>query len=96
MLYTKGASAIGVIIGFLVATALYLFIMPFFPHYALGHYLDKDTIYLKTGAILHGRVVKETNDMVVFESGRSLLTIPRSGCMMIQRDTLLRYLRILA
>ncbi|MFH1593146.1 MAG: hypothetical protein ABID09_00440 [Candidatus Omnitrophota bacterium] len=84
----------GFILGIFFIATLYFF---FAPQKELkiyvGRLLDLDTIYLTSGTMLRGWIVKEDDERIWVETDKDSFTIPRSKCKGIQKNVLLRYLR---
>jgi len=85
---------LGLVLGIFVSAVLCFFLYPDLrSRVQMGRMLDRDTIYLKDGSVLHGWIVEENETQIFVEVGKGYFTLPRSQCHNIRRNTFLRYVR---
>ena len=84
--------------GFILGVALlaggYFYLRPDAKlHVDIGYLLDQDTLFLRDGSLMYGRILREDNKNILVETKSGTFVLDRSQCKFIQENTLLRYLR---
>jgi hypothetical protein len=59
----------------------------------IGRMLDQDVVYLKDGNTFNGWILQEGKDDILIQVEKSTFTVPKSSCVYIKKDILMRYLR---
>ena len=85
---------VGLVLGLFLASCYYYFYHPD-PLFRLkvGRLLDRDTVYLEDGTIVHGWIVKSDENYIWIETESGYFDLPVSRCKIVRKNTLLRYIR---
>jgi hypothetical protein len=59
----------------------------------VGRMLDEDIIYLKSGTIVQGRIINETEEEIFIELKEGYFNLSLSQCEKIKRNHLFQYIR---